>query len=161
MNRYKPHVFILPEDDRDRQLADGFVLHDQVKSPRVQVLPPAGGWAEVLKTFKTEYISSLTRYPLGFLIMLIDFDGAYNTRRPNLEAEIPEALKERVFVVGVKETPEELRQRFGKSYEQIGLDLADECYRGLETFWSDDHLRHNNPDLRRLDMAVKLLMFNN
>ena len=160
MNRYQPHVFILPEDDCDRQLADGFVLHDQVRSPRVQVLPPAGGWFEVLKTFKTEYITSLTRFPLGFLIMLIDFDGAYATRRAAFEAEIPDGLKERVFVVGVKETPEVLRQRFGKSYEQIGLDLADECYSGSETLWSDDHLRHNNPDFTRLFTPVKPLMFN-
>jgi hypothetical protein len=93
--------------------------------------------------------------------MLIDFDGAYGTRRPAFEAEIPDALKERVFVVGAMETPEELRQRFGKSYEQIGLNLANDCFSGIDGLWSDDHMRHNDPDLNRLLTAVKPLLFTN
>lgn len=69
MNRFAPHVYVIPEDDRDRQLADGFWQHDQVKTSRMKVVEPAGGWNEVLKKFQTEYINLLRQYPLGHVIM--------------------------------------------------------------------------------------------
>ena len=56
MNKYAPHVYVIPEDDRDRQIAGGFVGHHQVKDPRIKVMPIAGGWPNVLKTFQEEYI---------------------------------------------------------------------------------------------------------
>jgi hypothetical protein len=51
MNRYTDHLYVIPEDDRDRQLAVGFRDHDQVKTSRMQLMPPAGGWWNVLATF--------------------------------------------------------------------------------------------------------------
>jgi hypothetical protein len=81
MNRYKPHVYVIPEDDRDRQIADGFVLHDQVKDTRIQVVPPAGGWAKVLETFRDEYVSKLHDYPAAHVVMLIDFDDDVQKRQ--------------------------------------------------------------------------------
>lgn len=35
VNKYKPHVFVIPEDDADRQIADGFVLHPGVAARQV------------------------------------------------------------------------------------------------------------------------------
>jgi hypothetical protein len=56
VNKNAPHVYVIPEDDADRQLADGFVLHHGVDARRIQVMPPAGGWREVQRTFQDEYI---------------------------------------------------------------------------------------------------------
>lgn len=159
MNRYAPHLYIIPEDDCDRQLADGFVLHDQVKSNRVQVMPPAGGWSEVHRTFAKEYIGRLRQYRMGHVVMLIDFDGSYVDRRKVLEEMIPQDLKERVFVVGSKVTPEDLKKELGKNFEQIGRSLADDCVSGTEVTWSHDHLKHNNPDRLRLAKIVKPILF--
>ncbi len=131
MNRYVPHIYIIPEDDCDRQLANGFVKHDQVKDTRVKVMPPAGGWSFVLKIFEQEYVDMLRKDKHGqegYVVMLVDFDGNYVARRKDFEDSIPEDLKPRVFVVGAKETPETLRQELGKSFEQIGMQLADECF---------------------------------
>ena len=50
MNKYVECVYVIPEDDADRQIADGFVLHPRVKEAPIQVLPPAGGWPKVLET---------------------------------------------------------------------------------------------------------------
>ena len=44
VNKYLPHLLILPEDDANRELANGFVLNHAVNSRAVQILPPAGGW---------------------------------------------------------------------------------------------------------------------
>jgi hypothetical protein len=162
MNRYAPHVYIIPEDDCDRQLANGFVLHDQVKSPRVQVREPAGGWREVIKIFEAEYIHLLhadRKDQEGYVVMLIDFDGYYDDRRKEFEDAIPSDLKQRVFVVGSKLTPEDLKKQLGKNYEQIGLLLADDCFGGTLTTWNHDHLKHNDPDRLRLVNIVKSILF--
>jgi hypothetical protein len=159
MNRYRPHVYVLPEDDFDRQLADGFVLHDQVKAPRIQVMPPAGGWREVLRKFEAEYIKRLREDQGGHVVLLIDFDGDYSNRRQESETVIPEDLKERVFVVGPSQTPEELRKAMGKSFEQIGKELADDCFAGTQVIWSHPQLEHNGPDRQRLVDAVRKLLF--
>lgn len=159
MNRYAPHVYIIPEDDRDRQLVDGFILHDQVKSQRVQVMPPSGGWHEVLKTFKAEYIHRLRDDQKGHVVMLIDFDGHYADRRKEFEDEIPDDLKQRVFVVGSKVTPEDLKNELANNYERIGLLLAEECFARIETTWNHEHLKHNEPDRLRMINVIKPILF--
>jgi hypothetical protein len=159
MNRYLPHVYVIPEDDCDRQLADGFVLHDQVKTPRIQVLPPVGGWREVLKEFQTVYINRLREDREGNVVLLIDFDGEYNNRRAEFEQRIPDDLKQRVFVVGASHTPEELRKAMGKSFEQIGKDLAEDCFAGTETTWNHPQLAHNGPDRQKLLDSLRKILF--
>jgi len=162
MNRYAPHVYIIPEDDCDRQLANGFILHDQLKAPRVQVREPAGGWSEVLKTFQTEYIHLLRADQPGhegYVVMLIDFDGHYDDRRKEFEEAIPVDLKERVFVVGSKVTPEALKNELAENYERIGLLLADDCFGGTETMWNHDHLKHNDPDRLRMVNVIRPILF--
>jgi hypothetical protein len=121
MNRYAHHCYVIPEDDRDRQFADGFVLHHQMKSQRILVMPPAGGWSQVRKTFTTEYIARLRQYPQGHVVMLIDFDGRYVDRRKEFDDAIPQDLKQRVFVLGSKVTPEDLKKELGKTFEHILL----------------------------------------
>ena len=51
MNKQVPHVFVLPEDDANRQLANGFVLDGGLDGRRIQILEEAGGWMEVLNRF--------------------------------------------------------------------------------------------------------------
>jgi hypothetical protein len=46
VNRYKQHVLILPEDDANRQIANGFLL--DVNARQVQVQNVGGGWSAVL-----------------------------------------------------------------------------------------------------------------
>ena len=41
VNKFRQHVFVLPEDDANRQLANGFLLDLSVR--QVQILPEAGG----------------------------------------------------------------------------------------------------------------------
>ena len=48
VNRYKPHLLILPEDGANRQIANGFILHPSIAARHVQVLGEAGGWCSVI-----------------------------------------------------------------------------------------------------------------
>lgn len=159
MSQYPPHVYVIPEDDRDRQIADGFVLHDQVDDRRIRIVPPAGGWRNVLQTFVDEYVTLLSANPNDHVVMLIDFDGNYDSRLAEFGQRIPEALKARVFVIGPEQTPEKLKKDMSKSYEEIGLALAHDCYAGTEIAWGHEQIKHNDPDRQRLLETVKPFLF--
>jgi hypothetical protein len=159
MNKYVEHVYVIPEDDADRQIAVGFVNHRRVRDTRIQVMPVAGGWRNVLKTFMDEYIRKLRDYPLAHVVMIIDFDGCFDQRREEFENSIPVDIKPRVFVVGPKHTPETIKGALNKSFEKIGESLADECDAGPAGLWGHVQLNHNDPDRRRLDQTVKPFFF--
>ena len=159
MNKYVPHVYVIPEDDADRQIADGFVLHPSVKDTRIQIAPPAGGWPKVLKTFRDEYISKLRNHQNTHVIILIDFDDQVMNRKAEFEAEIPVEFNTRVFVIGSKDKPETLKKGVKKSFEEIGKSLADDCDAGTATLWGHEQLSHNDADRQRLIEIVKPFLF--
>ncbi len=127
MNKYAFHIYVIPEDDADRQIADGFVLHHEVTTARIQVMPLARGWRNVLKTFQDEYIQTLRNYSQAHVVMLIDFDGHVETRKAEFDQAIPDDLKARVFVLGSKNDPETLKRSLNISFEEIGESLANDC----------------------------------
>jgi hypothetical protein len=159
VNRYLPHVFVLPEDDANRQLANGFHLQvDPTRQRQMQVLPAAGGWNEVLERFKSNHVIGMNRYSDRFMVLLIDFDG-HQERLTTAKAEIPEGLAERVFILGALTKPEALRQASLGSYEQIGLAMAKDCREGTETVWGHELLRHNAREIECLRQHVRPIVF--
>ncbi len=157
VDKYKSHVFVIPEDARDEQIANGFTNHPKVTARQIQVMPVAGGWGKVLKTFKDEYISRLEQCPKCHVVMLIDFDEKTEQRQEKFDNDIPDALSERVFVVGPRDTPEALKSSLHKGYEDIGWTLADECFSGNATLWEHEQLKHN--DFARLESVLKPILF--
>jgi len=88
VNKYRPHVYGLPEDDANRQLANGFLLHPDLLARNIQVLPEVGGWLEVLSHFKSEYAKGMEQYQQRLMVLLIDFD-ADETRLSYAQASFP------------------------------------------------------------------------
>ena len=74
LNRHRPHLLVLPEDDATRSLANGFV--DASTGP-IQVLVPVRGWPHVLAEFQRTYVEHLRKYSQGHLVLLIDFDDDF------------------------------------------------------------------------------------
>ena len=109
VNKYQPHVFVLPEDDANRQLANGFLLDLSLSTKKIQVLPEVGGWAQVLERFQSDHIPGMDRYPERYMVLLIDFDNRPD-RLDHARAAIPGHLTERVFILGVLSEPEALRR---------------------------------------------------
>jgi hypothetical protein len=158
VNKNRPHVLVLPEDDANRQLAKSFQLEIELSRQRqMQVLPVAGGWREVLGLFKSDHIAEMNRYPHRFIVLLIDFDNS-NDRLDTAKAAIPEDLAERVFVLGALTNPEELKTKLG-SYETIGSALAQDCRDETDTTWGHDLLRHNADEIERLRERVRPILF--
>src|SRR5258708_6041866 len=133
VNKYGPHVYVLPEDDANRQLAIGFVLE---LSPlaSIKVLPVTGGWINALESFKADHVGVMNKYPSRFMVVLIDFDGR-DDRLKQAKAAIPGHLIDRVFILGVWTEPGDLKAEFG-TYETIGRALARDCGKETDSTWA-------------------------
>lgn len=158
-NKYQPCVIVLPEDDANRQMALGFELHRKLKFRTLQILPVAGGWLKTVEKFKNDELPKIRSYPERRLVLLIDFDGKAEERLHYVKSQIPEDVKNRVFVLGVLSEPEALKTSTGKSYEYIGGLLADECAEHRPDFWRHDLLAHNANELQRLIDQVNPFLF--
>lgn len=158
-NKYLPHVYVLPEDGANRQIANGFFLALTAGRSQRQfyVLEEAGGWNEVLQRFCNIYAAEMDRFPSRFMVLVIDFDNHLD-RLEEARNRIPEHLMERVFILGVLSEPEGLRQDLG-SYETIGLALARDCREGMESVWGHRLLRHNASEVARLQNRVRAFLF--
>jgi len=147
VNKFLPHVLMFPEDDANRQVANGFVLVFPTR--QIQILPEAGGWAQVRDRFISSHVSGMEMHPDRLMVLLIDFDGNAHRLR-DVQARIPENLRHRVFVLGAWTEPEALRQAGLGSYETIGRALGEDCLRESNTTWGHELLRHNADELERL-----------
>ena len=168
VNRDKPHLYTLPEDRDDEQLANGFINNtwiNYLNTRQTQVLPVAGGWLNVLEKFKAEYAPHLRMHSqpdkVAYIVLLIDFDEEYEKRYAQILQAIPEELKEQVFVIGVWDEPQDLREdlMLKKSFEEIGSSLADDCHHNTTAMWDHPHLKHNEPERIRLMKAAKSILF--
>jgi hypothetical protein len=149
---------VLPEDDANRQLANGFRLDQYLQNWKIQVLEEAGGWTKVLARFNSDHVVGMNRFSGRFMVLLIDFDG-HQARLGQAKAEIPGELSERVFILGALTKPEALKQASLGSYEEIGLAMARDCREGTDTVWGHDLLRHNASELDRLRRCVLPILF--
>ncbi len=154
MNKFKPHVLVLPEDDADRQIAVGFGV--EIGGLRqFRVLRRADGWRAVLDLFRSVYIAEMDRYPKSIMILLIDFDEDPDRRR-QAEAVIPAHLRDRVFVLGAWSNPEKLGVGLK---EKLGEELAKNCRDGTSKTWDHDLLKHNGAEVERLRQFVRPILF--
>ena len=158
VNKYQPHLLILPEDDANRQLANGFLLAPVLNLRAVQVLPPAGGWQKVLNDFTQSYIAEMKLYKNCHMLLLIDFDEQAE-RRELVQSHIPSDLKDRVFVLGVWSEPEKLRQLLNKSFEDIGLALAQDCPQKPSDTWNNELLKHNATEISSMVVSLTSVLF--
>lgn len=158
-NLDRPHILVLPEDDANRQLVNGFLLEiDWIRQRQLQVLKVAGGWKRVLECFRDDHIKDLKRYSHRFIVLLTDFDGQKD-RFDKAKAVVPEELKDQVFIIGVWSEPEDLRKAGLGSPETIGKALAKDCREETDTTWGHALLQHNAGELDRLRKQVRPLLF--
>jgi len=161
IDRYQPHVLVLPEDDANRQIANGFKLNLEFKkSNSLRILPPAGGWVKVVEAFNNDQVNDVQKYGERRIILLIDFDNHFPERLDYIKSRIPDGISERVFVLGALSDPQELKTRMArKGLEEIGKSLAQDCSENTQRIWGYEMLRHNRSELDRLILSVKPILF--
>lgn len=156
LNRYRPHLYVLPEDDATHNIAVGF---NDVATGAMQVLKPAGGWMPVLERFKDTYISHLRQYPEAHIVMLIDFDEDFANRIQLFRDEIPLDVASRVYVLGAWDEAETMRNLSEMNFSRIGMRLADECGQNVSSLWGNTQAHHNEPERTRLHAACRGFLF--
>ena len=124
-NDFRPCVYIIPEDDANRQIADGFSLHHRVTN-QVQIMPVAGGWENVVKVIEEEYYPKLRNRITVTVVGLIDCDEQSDRIGDILHAT-PKDIRDRIFFLGVLKNPETLKAIVKQHFEAIGEKLAIEC----------------------------------
>ncbi len=159
-NKSKSHLFILPEDDANRQIINGFINNLNVNENAIQVLRTDGGWTKVVDKFINDHVKEMTKYPKRNILLIVDFDGRED-RFSDVEQHIPDSLRNRVFILGVKSNPESLRRDIQMSFEDIGEALATDCSENTNELWGHHLLIHNQPELERMISSVKPFLFTN
>lgn len=159
VNKYSSHILVLPEDKANSDIVNGFLLHPRLNARSIQVLPPAGGWSAVVEKFQGDHVSKMRQYSARRMVLLIDFD-TQDSRFEYISQQIPDDLKDRVFILGVSDEPEVLKRSLGKSFESIGEALAANCADNNDELWEHDLLKQNKPELERMVSAVKPFLFN-
>lgn len=160
VNRELPHLYVIPEDDADKDIVNGFIYNLNVKRSAIQVLPVAGGWPKVAKYLAadTGLHRHMDKYPECRVAAVIDFDGDVQ-RAEAVRTDVPEGFRQRVFIIGVLSEPEELRKATAKTLEQIGDTLAEECAGENRLLWNHDLLKHNACELAKLEASVRDFLF--
>ncbi len=158
INKYRPHILVIPEDDANRQILNGFLLEPSLDDRAIQVMPPAGGWTKVRDKFKNDYASEMRSCTHRTVLLVIDFDE-HEDRLSSVKKEIPEDLSDRVFILGVLSDPERLCSDTKLRFESIGQALARDCHNGTNVLWGHDLLKHNKTELQRMVVSVKPFLF--
>ena len=158
VNKYKSHVLILPEDDANRQIANGFILGPNLNQRNIQIMNPSGGWSRVVEDFANSYAPGMRELAERMVVLLIDFDQDKG-RLAKVQENIPLELKDRVFILGVFSEPEKLKRTLGKSFESIGINLAKDCSEDKYGLWGHELLKHNKTELERMIELVKPFLF--
>lgn len=146
-NKYKDHLLLLPEDEANRQIANGFQLEFATRQLRIET--PAGGWPRAVEQVDSEYRGYLREFPMALLAILIDLDG--DLERPALvRSRFSGDVRDRIFILGAANEPEDSRRAGLGGYEAIGTALARDCREGVRGTWGHEQLRHNVPEAERL-----------
>lgn len=159
VNVFKPHVLVLPEDDANRQIVNGFLLDPSLNLRAIQALPIAGGWVKVREDVCSTQATQLRKYPNRHLVLLIDFDGEVTERTHRFQESIPADVRDRVYLLGTQVEPEPLRKACGVSLEKVGEQLANACANGEQGLWGHAMLAHNQAEVGRLIQSVKKFLF--
>jgi hypothetical protein len=157
-NKYVPHVYVLPEDDANSQMVNGFLLWPTLNHRVIRVMHPCGGWSKVIDAFIENHVADMRSYPERRLVLIVDFDDVAD-RFDSVKDTIPPDLLDRVFVIGVQDNPETLRQCIAMSFETIGKELARDCAHNTNVLWGHPQLNHNSTELHRMIRNIKPFLF--
>lgn len=168
VNNYRPHLKVLCEDKINQDMVRGFVMGIFNVSQRIEIIQDvAGGCHKAKVLLENIWIEKLLKYPTMFLLIIIDFDKDIN-RITYMRENIPEELKDRVFILGCFDEPEKFKQyarekigsKKGIPSESIGKVLFLECKDDNLELWQSEHLKHNLQEIERLKRACDFINWN-
>lgn len=152
VNRYKPHLEVIFEDEPYREIANGVLLSREWFSDetvcQINVHSrPVAGWRKV----GGKWIEELETNSCKFVLILIDFDGtdggarrkilydSFFEHKQGLTNIQKEALKERIFIIGAKKQSEDLKRSLQcrGCFENLGNSLHEHALTELKKCWEN------------------------
>lgn len=158
VNEYRPHVYVIPEDDADRQFAAGFELDFRLVPRAMQIMPVAGGWEKVIAKILADYVPKVRSNPYTHIVGIIDCDNRPD-RIAELLSRIPADVRDRIFLLGTRDDPQAFRNAVRLSFEKIGIRLADECFQQEFSLWRHDQLIHIGIEIDRAEATLRPILF--
>jgi hypothetical protein len=152
-NKHLPHLLVIPEDDANQDIMTGFRNHLSVNSRQIQVTNVANGWKKAINTFLDEHAGLMRKFETRYVLIMIDFDDRENRFEYALN-QIPEDLRNRVFIMGCQDEPERVRAATGLTKEKLGEALAEACSSMAEGLWGNEILAHNQRELERMQTTI-------
>jgi len=153
VNKERPHLLVIPEDDANRQLIEGFRNHPSVDPRKIHVENVAGGWFKALEKFRDSHVILMRRYEMRHVLIMIDFDEVEN-RLAKAKEYLPDEVKNRVFILGSFSDPEKLASSLKMSKEDVGFALAEACVSVSSELWQSQLLDHNQVELARMKASI-------
>jgi hypothetical protein len=140
-------------------MVNGFSTLLEINERQFYVYDLARGWERGKETLLKLSKGYMREYPSSYALLIVDFDRNAH-RGSEIKNQIPEEVRDRVFVVGVLNEPENLKNSTGMKFEQLGLQIAEGCKDSNIDFWErQELLAHNVDEIRRLSKAVRNLFF--
>jgi len=161
VNRGKPYLLIIPEDDDDRAFAEG--ARGALPAMNVKIVANSNGWPKIEKLLAGVYNKRLRANANEHLLILIDFDTKGQKRYDKVFGWVPEDVKDRVFIIGPEKEPKDLKKslKLKMSFWQMGDQLVSDCdEQQINPLWDHDMLSHNKPEFRRLLDTIGLKLLN-
>lgn len=93
MSEFRSHVYVLAEDDANRQILNGFLTNQAVCARCVKPVPISKGWSKLINQFESDYAPRLRKNTLGFAILLVDFDKQGPKRIGQIQARIDSTVR--------------------------------------------------------------------
>lgn len=158
VNDYRPHLFVIPEDDADRQFADGFELDSRLKPLAMQVMPVEGGWKKVIEKILADYVPKVRSNLHTHVLGIIDCDE-HPDRIVEQLSQFPEDVRDRIFLLGTLDDPQAFKRAVKLPFEKIGISLADECFQQEFSLWRHEHLAHIHEEIARAAATLRPILF--
>lgn len=161
VNLFLPHLIVIPEDNANREIANGFRLIIEKNDRQFLIKKLARGWPNGRNELValSDSTGHLQKYKSSHAALIVDFDGK-RERGSEIKQMVAEGVRDRVFVIGVLTEPEELRNVTRMKFEQLGSQIGEGCKGSSIGFWQHDLLVHNIEEIRRLSGAVRDIFFN-
>ena len=115
-NKYTQHLIVIPEDQAIRDIVNGFSTCLDANERQFYVYDLARGWERGKETLLELSKGYMREYPNSYAVLIVDFDGNAH-RGSEIKNQVPEEVRDRVFVVGVLNEPENLRNSTGMRFE--------------------------------------------
>ncbi len=159
VNVYQPHLLVIPEDEANRDIVNGFSCCVKINHRQFWVKPPAGGWIKGRDQLYELAKGYMRRYDQSYAVLIVDFDNEKD-RGSQIRDELPEEVRDRVFVIGALTDPESLKRATGLRFEELGGKIAEGCIELNDVFWRQQELlSHNLQEVCRLSGSVRELFF--